>query len=383
MDRDRLPNVRAKITDAYRRHAVSVGRGGLRRGALSLAFLLGSVNAACVNFRPPPSPVAATLAGDAPTPVWTVRAGRRFTNPVELSGNMLYGGSIDRKVYAVHLTTGDVRWSARLAGMIVGGVLLAGDTVFAASGRPEGRIYALRRSTGKQIWRTSTPPIGAPLALIGGVLVAQSQRGEILGVDPGRGKILWRRRVGVARTAAVAAGEDGALVSTTDSLYRLSLRDGKVMHRSSSPGTVVSSWLPLDSALVVGTTDSQVVSINPTNLERNWTLRVDAPVLGSPAELGDTLYLATRTGTLYRIDLEGKPTLKMLASLDWPVTTPVTIAHRQILLGGADGTIRALRPDGSEIWRVRIWRPVELGPLALQDGLVALGGNGDIHRLRQ
>jgi outer membrane protein assembly factor BamB len=302
---------------------------------------------------------------------------------VEIKGTTLYGGSIDRKVYAIDLVSGDIRWSARLPGMIVGGVLLAGDTVFAASSRPEGRIYALQRSNGKRIWRTSTQPIGAPLALVHGVLVAQTLRGEVLGLDPRRGKILWRRRVGVARTAAAPAGADGLLVATTDSLYRLSTNDGKVTHRAPSPGAIVSGWVAQGGALVAGTTDSQVVSVRPDDLRRNWTLRVDAPVLGSPAAMGDTLYLATRVGTLYRIGPGREPTLKTLASLDWPVTAPVAIAGRQILLGGADGIIRALRTDGSEIWRVRVWRPVELGPVALRDGLVVLGGNGDLHRFRQ
>jgi hypothetical protein len=32
---------------------------------------------------------------------------------------------------------------------------------------------------------------------------------------------------------------------------------------------------------------------------------------------------------------------------------------------------------------VRVWRPVELGPVPLPDGLVAIGGNGDFHRYRQ
>lgn len=355
----------------------------LRRGALSLALLLGGVNAGCVNFRPPPTPVAAGLAGDAPTRVWTARAGRRFTGPVKIENNTLYGGSIDRKVYAVNLANGDVRWSSRLPGMIVGGVLLAGDTVFAASSRPQGRISALRRSSGKQIWRTSTPPIGAPLALIDGVLIGLTQEGEVLGLDPRRGKIRWRRKIGVARTAAAAAGQGGALIATTDSLYRVRTDDGNVTHRAKSPGTILSAWLPLGDALVAGTTDSLVVSIRPQDLQRNWTLRVDAPVLGSPASLGDTLYLASRAGTVYRVEPGGKPTLKTLTSLDWPVTTPVTIAGRHILLGGADGVIRALRTDGSEIWRVRVWRPVELGPVALGDGLLALGGNGDLHRFRQ
>lgn len=327
--------------------------------------------------------MAAGLAGDAPTAVWTARAGRRFTGPAEVEENTLYVGSIDRKVYAVNLANGEVRWSARLSGMVIGGVVLAGDTVFAASSRPEGRVYALRRTTGKQIWKVSTGPVGAPLARIDGRLVAQTLRGEVMGIDPRQGKILWRRLTGVARTAAVSAGDGGVVVATTDSLFRLNIETGLVTHRVPTPGAVVSPWLVHRGALIAGTTDSQVVSIRPSDLRQNWTVRVDAPVLGAPAALNDTLYLASRVGTLYRIELGAEPVVRTLASLQWPVTTSVTISGRQILLGGADGIIRALRTDGSEIWRVRVWRPVELGPVAVSDGLVALGGNGDLHRFRQ
>jgi outer membrane protein assembly factor BamB len=350
---------------------------------LSLALVLGGVNAACVNLRPPPPPVAATVVGNAPTLVWNRKAGRRFSGRLQLQDNTLYGGSIDRKVYAVDLSSGRVRWSRRLSGMIVGGVALAGDTVFAATSRPDGRIYALRRTNGKQIWRTDTGPIGVPLSIVDSVLVAQTQRGDVLGVDPVTGRIRWRRKSGVARAAAAPAGNGGVLVSTTDSLVRLMTADGKVTHRVVSPGVVVSSWVLHDGALVAGTTDSQVVSINPSDLTRNWTLRVDAPVLGSPAALGDTLFLATRAGTVYRIEPGPEPILKRIAALRWPVTSPVTIAGREIVLGGADGTVRALRTDGKEMWRVRIWRPVEIGPVPLSDGLLAVGGNGDLHRFRQ
>jgi outer membrane protein assembly factor BamB len=354
----------------------------LRRGALSVALLLGSVNAACVNFRPPPVPVAADAAGDAPTPVWTSRAGRRFTG-LQVEGNVLYGGSVDRKVYAVNLTNGDVRWSSRLPGMILGGVLLAGDTIFAASSRPQGRIYALDRTRGKQIWKASTDPIGAPLALIDGVLIALTQRGDVLAFDPRTGAERWHRRIGVSRTAAAVAGSGGLLVATTDSLIRLRVADGKVTHRAGSPGAIVSPWLAHGGGLLAGTTDSQLVSIRPEDLTLEWTLKVDAPVLDSPAALGDTLFLATRLGTVYRIGPGPEPVAKRIASLHWPISAPVTLVGGQVILGGADGTIRALRTDGSEIWRVRVWSPVELGPIALRDGLIAIGGNGDLHRFRQ
>jgi outer membrane protein assembly factor BamB len=135
--------------------------------------------------------------------------------------------------------------------------------------------------------------------------------------------------------------------------------------------------------LVAGTTDSQVVYVDPVDLHRAWSVRVDAPVLGSPAVLGDTLFLASRLGTVYRIDPGPNPMPLQIAALDWPVTAPLTIMNGRILLGGADGTIRALRSDGSEVWRVRIWRPVELGPVPLPDGLIAVGGNGDFHRYRE
>jgi outer membrane protein assembly factor BamB len=300
-----------------------------------------------------------------------------------MQDNTLYGGGMDRKVYAVNLASGEVRWSVRLSGMVVGGVLLSGDTVFAASSRPEGHVHALRRADGKRIWRVSTGPIAAPLAMIRGVLVAETQRGDVLGLEPSTGKIQWRRRVGIARGPAAVAGDNGILVSTTDSLFRLVVADGKVTHRVASPGTVVAAWLPHNGALLAGTTDSQVVSIRPADLHRIWTVTVDAPVLGSLAAIGDTLFLATRVGTLYRINPGSEPKAERIASLDWPVTTPVTILRGHLLLGGADGTIRALRPDGTEIWRVRVWRPVELGPVPLADGLLAIGGNGDLHRYRK
>jgi outer membrane protein assembly factor BamB len=336
-----------------------------------------------VNFRPPPTPIAAAAAGDAPAPVWTSRAGRRLTGLVAVEDNTLYAGGMDRKVYAVNLASGEVRWSARLSGLILGGVLLSGDTIFAATSRPGGQVHALRRRDGKKIWSVTAAPIAAPLAMVGGLLVAQTQRGEVLALDPGTGKVRWRRRVGVARTPATAAADGGILVSTTDSLFRLGAADGKVTHRVASPGTVVASWFPHAGALLAGTTDSQVVSIRSADLRRIWTLAVDAPVLGSLAAIGDTLFLATRIGTVYRVNPDSEPKAKPIARLDWPITAPVTVLKGQILLGGADGTIRALRSDGSEIWRVRVWRPVELSPIPLVDGLVAIGGNGDLHRYRR
>jgi outer membrane protein assembly factor BamB len=355
------------------------------RGALSLVLLLGSVNAACTGYRAPPgAPRAPTaVSGEAPTQVWAARTGRRLTGRVVLEDGHIYGAGVDRKVYAVDLETGQVSWSSRLSGLIAGGVLVSGDTVYAASSRPEGKVYALDRRNGKRLWRSKTGPVAAPLALVAGTLVVSGQQRQLLGLSPADGSIRWRTPMNMSRIAPEPAGRDGVVVAAVDSLYRVRVKDGVVSHRVASPGTVVSPWLSHRGALVAGTTDSQVVAIEPTDLRTRWSVRVDAPVLGSPAALGDTLYVASRRGTVYRILPGSAAQAERLVELDWPVTSPLSVVDGELLLGGADGIVRALRPDGTEVWRVQLWRPVELGPVPLRDGLLAIGGSGDLHRYRQ
>jgi outer membrane protein assembly factor BamB len=283
----------------------------------------------------------------------------------------------------VDLASGQMRWSSRLGGIIGGGVLVVGDTVYAASGRPEGKVYALDAHTGHRLWRAKTGTVSAPLALVDGTLVALTQRGEVIGLDPAAGTVRWRRIVGFSRIPAVAADSGTVVVATIDSLFRLSIRDGKVVRRVRSPGAIVSPWLEHRGLLVGGTTDSGVVAIAPDDLRPRWRAALDAPVLGTPAAQGDTLYAASRRGTLYRIAPDSVPVAAPIAELDWPVTSSVTVLDGLVLLGGADGTLRALRPDGTEAWRLQLSWPVELGPLPLDDGMVAIGGDGDLHRYRR
>jgi eukaryotic-like serine/threonine-protein kinase len=359
-------------------------------GALSLALLLGGVNAGCARSgqgraaaAAPAPPAEGTGTAGAPVQVWRAKTGRRFTGRMVVAGETIFGGSVDRKVYAVSLADGETQWSARLGGLIAGGVLVEADTVYAASSRPEGKVYALNARTGRRLWRTSTGPVGAPLTLVGGLVIAETQRGVVVALDSRSGTVRWRRRVGVSRIPAVPADSGTILVATVDSLFRLSAKDGKIVRRARSPGAIVSPWIEHHDLLLAGTTDSLVIALDPGELRTSWRATLDAPVLGSPAVVGDTLYAVTRRGTLYRLSMDSTSIATPVAELHWPVTAPVTVVDGLVLLGGADGIIRALRPDGTEAWRVQLRWPVELGPLPLADGILAIGGDGDLHRYRR
>jgi outer membrane protein assembly factor BamB len=106
---------------------------------------------------------------------------------------------------AVDARTGQVRWtysfgaSPKRSTGCFGRAVISGDVVIVAD--EEGTIVALDRAAGTPRWslpRLDTTALDQfaredrPLTLAGGVLVAGSGTGVVLGVDPATGRELWR-----------------------------------------------------------------------------------------------------------------------------------------------------------------------------------------------
>ena len=79
--------------------------GILRRGALSLAALAGSVNASCVNFHPGPLTLPSDVMGTPPHLRWELRAGRAIAAPLGLDSASIYAAGMDRVVRAISIDT--------------------------------------------------------------------------------------------------------------------------------------------------------------------------------------------------------------------------------------------------------------------------------------
>ena len=359
-----------------------MSRRGLQLGWWSVVVLGMSVNAACINYRPPPTPVADALAGDPPERVWRLHAGRGISAPVSVEGGRAYAAGADRKVYAIDLDSGRVAWNRRLSGAALGGVLSHDSTLFVATARPEGRVFALDKATGRQRWRASVGEVGAPLAWAGGLVLAATRRGDLVALDAARGRPRWRKRLGSIRSAPVLADSGTVVVATVDSLFRVSIANGHVTHRRALPGSTLRGWLPLGEALAAVTTDSTVIGIRRDDLTSLWEAHADAPLFGAPALRGDTMYVVSRIGTLYRIPPGAPEGMSVVTRLRWPVTSGVSVVDGHLVIGGADGILRALDGEGREVWRVALWRPIDVDPLPLDDGFLAVGGNGDFHRYR-
>ncbi len=348
-----------------------------RRGVLSLAALGGSVNASCANFHPGPVALTPDVAGPAPRELWQTRAGRTIGAPVALADGAIYAAGVDRVVHAITLDSGRVRWGFRLTGAVFGGVVRADSSVYVASVRPEGNVLALRAADGRKRWSVKVGATSAPLALVHGLLLVPTREGRLLALSPLNGMTYWRRTIGYARSAATPAGAALA-IATLDSMF-LFRTDGRVLQRRAAPGAMLTGWTEVGPLLVGATTDSLVLAVRASDLSTVWSSRVDAPVLASPAVSGDTLFVATRVGTVYRVDLAtGEAT--RIAALDWPLTSGPVPFGGLLLVGGADGTVRALDRAGHNAWRLAVWRPVDVPPIDAGGGrLLVIGGDGDFH----
>jgi outer membrane protein assembly factor BamB len=256
--------------------------------------------------------------------------------------------------------------------------------LFSATDRPDGRVRAFATISGNELWSTGTGYVEAPLALAAGRLIVLNRQGQILALDTATGRQLWRRSLPSQGIGPLPLGDSLVLVSSYDSLYLVRARDGKVAVRRRAPGMITSPWVRLGESLVAGTGDSLVVAIAPDSLTLRWRVRLDGPLLASPTSRGDTIYCVTQLGALYRVVPGPSPELTRLPGSRWAATGAPVVFESWLLIGGSDGALRAFRlEDGREDWSTTLGRPLELAPLILGDsGFLALGGRGDLHRMR-
>ncbi len=358
--------------------------------AWSLALLLLSVNAGCGGYRPVPEFEPAELKSPVPvagtpfTLLWRSRPVRGPSAPVAVDATSLYIGGSDRRVVAVDLQSGRTRWSVRASGSVVGGVLQAGDLIFAGTEQPGGKVHAFRSISGSEVWASSTGYIQSPLALVDGKLIGMTRKNQVVALNAATGRIAWRLPLPTSRHAPVPLGGGDVLISSYDSLYRIRVMDGKVTLRRRAPGVITAGWRAFGNLLVAGTGDSLVLAIDPDSLTEQWRVQLDAPVLTPPAVTGDTLFAVTQVGSLYRIVTLGDGAVaEPLQRTPWPATGAPEVIGAWILTGASNGGLRAYsRHDGSLAWTTQLGRPVELGAVALPDsGFLIFGGRGDLQRM--
>ena len=216
-----------------------------------------------------------------------------------LSGERVFGGGSDGRVYAFDKRTGGVFWSIPFGSAFSGQPVIQGGRVYLGS--EDGTLYSLEEATGRLLWRYKTKgAIRGPVAVADGMAFFGSGDGYVYAVTADKGKLVWQKRTGGGVEAVSLAG-DALLAASLDNFAYLLKLNGKMIWKRQLPGRISSQPLTIqESALFTPLSSSSAVVLALRDGKQVNTLATGEELTSSAAPIivGDTVIVTTEHGLL-------------------------------------------------------------------------------------
>lgn len=248
-------------------------------------------------------------------------------------------------------------------------------------------IHGISRSTGQIVWQRD---LNASPVLVGGDVAlfvegdGYANSGNILGIDTVSGETLWDSAAEVGlRDFNTPDGEDVYIGDMEGGIRAISLSDGSEqwVYETQVPSTWVTPNAFNESSVFVGSHWGTVLKLDRETGEEYWRNEVgDASVEGAPGTyriyLADRLYVLSHSPVkVEAVDPESGETL-WTNSLDTSPINAAVVNGRLYLVRG--GRVEAIDVnDGSPIW------DAEIGgrEVTVADRQVLVGGSDQLHSL--
>jgi outer membrane protein assembly factor BamB len=291
-------------------------------------------------------------------------------------------------------------WSAEAGGSIDRysrlAVRLAGDTVYAASGK--GVVTAYQAETGKIRWQQELAvPVSGAMGYGSNLALLGTHEGEVIALHYDSGKLAWRTRVSSEVLAPPVATSGIVVVQTVDgSVYGIASEDGKQLWRFQRTVPALSlrgtSGPSIQAGMVVtGFANGTIAGLDIKTGEVRWDAVVARPsgrtelerlvdVDGTPVIAGFRMFAASYQGRLIALDLRNG---RILWGRKASTYVPVAADRQNIYVVDAEGAVFALdQATGAERWRQTGLRARFVSAPTLIDQYIAVGDfDGKLHLL--
>jgi outer membrane protein assembly factor BamB len=185
---------------------------------------------------------------------------------------------------------------------------------------------------------------------------------------------------GTTSWPGVLVDESVAYVSYNQYVYAIGVEDGLMRWRYPEKGETTKTFfaqpaLTEDGQLIVGSYNSIVYSLNPTNGTENWSFNPgNGRFIGAPLAHGDRIYIPSASGRLYALDLSGKEVWRF-EGVDGPFwAQPLLDLERQALyLPSMDHQLYSIGVEtGQLLWKASLEGSV-VGTPVLDNGVLYIG----------
>lgn len=203
---------------------------------------------------------------------------------------------------------------------------------------------------------------GEPVVAADGVAWFGSEDQHLYGIDADCKQVCGLPLLGFAQGAniagrpAVLPGGDLVFGSGDGRLYRLDPARCEAQPLAALGGTIYGGPLVLEDRVVQGSYAGALVALSLTTGEAVWTAEHLGKLHGSAVASPDrtTLYVASRDGSVRALSAETGAVQWRVETPDELWASPVVDADGNLYLGGFDGVVRSLAPDGTPRWSTSV-----------------------------
>ena len=236
-----------------------------------------------------------------------------FSSPV-ISEGMVYISGLDSTLYALELTTGNVKWKLKTNGEIRSTVVIEGTKVFLLGGN--GVLSCIDKNTGKPIWRSVFDNTALFLAerrydfadyfhsspvVHDGILYFGTGNGRFNAVSADNGEIVWSFKAGdIIHNTPVIIKDNVYFGSFDGFVYALNIRSGQIVWKFKSVG---QQYFPNGEmqgspstgygTLFIGGRDYNLYALNANGGYANWNRKFQGGWALSTTVEDTVLYVGT------------------------------------------------------------------------------------------
>lgn len=289
-----------------------------------------------------------------------------FVSPTVV-GNAVILGSCAGSLYALDRRTGTPIWlydtsADGSAAQFHGEPLLLGERIIIPTDSdPKGHLYSFDTATGDLRWKVAlNHGVAATPLLIDGRVVAVSEEGEVLAVDPKDGAIVWRAvPAGSLKPlpyvpSPAYAGKRIFIADNAKRLFSLDTATGATVWRKALPARANTALVIAGNTLVLGTEDGYLnwIAVDSGEVKKRIRLEEGHPY-GTPILASPLLFVlaAGAKGTLLALDAEsGAIRWKQETPREWTTYRPL-VTGSTVIVGSEEKNLCAFdRVSGKAQW---------------------------------
>ncbi len=325
----------------------------------------------------------AAAASAQPRLMWEYRGrGSAYTDLVAEDGVIYYGTS-SGMLYGLNATTGKPAMNYTSTAAIRSTPEVRGDRIL--FGCDNNVVYAVNM-TGGRIWtHLAEGRVQSPPAVGNGTVYVGSEGGLLYALRESTGRELWDYDIGDSIESRPLLEDWKLYVGAGSTLYCISRTTGETIWKYSIRGRITSNPALYRDIVYFTASDKRLYAVDKYTGEQLWNHTANGTIYGSPVVSGDSVLYADREGFVYSLSA-------YFGGVEWTAYVNGSVYHTPMaaedtVYVGADEDVIALnKSTGDIIWRLNTSGRIRYRP-AVYNGVVyvpagsyiqAFGGAADL-----